>query len=171
MFKPIGKLMLAATLAVAVIPASRASVVSVPVSEGFIFAGIAPKGNFTDQFSFSLLSDSVVDGYFLKGFINNVNLSFKSVAQSAWTPVNVTSNAINTTFTLSPSVLNSGNYLFRIQANGLGNIGALRAYTGGLVVAPVPEPETWAMLMVGSFLVAYQLRRKQKATSQQPLAA
>ncbi len=28
---------------------------------------------------------------------------------------------------------------------------------------PVPEPEEWAMLLVGSMLVGYQVRRKQKA--------
>ena len=30
---------------------------------------------------------------------------------------------------------------------------------------PVPEADTWVMLLVGSGLVAYQLRRKQRAVS------
>ena len=35
--------------------------------------------------------------------------------------------------------------------------------TFGVTVTPVPEPETWAMLLAGLGLVGLQLRRKMKA--------
>jgi hypothetical protein len=31
---------------------------------------------------------------------------------------------------------------------------------GSITLAPVPEPEEWAMMMVGAMLVSYQIRRK-----------
>jgi hypothetical protein len=37
--------------------------------------------------------------------------------------------------------------------------------TFGVTIAPVPEPEIWAMMAVGMGLVGYQLRRKQARTT------
>ena len=39
-------------------------------------------------------------------------------------------------------------------------------YSLSITTAPVPEPEEWAMMLVGAGLVGYQIRRKQKALSQ-----
>lgn len=39
------------------------------------------------------------------------------------------------------------------------------AGTYGVTVAAVPEPEVWAMMLVGAGLVGYQLRRKARAAS------
>jgi hypothetical protein len=172
MKRSISTVLMAALLAFAVVPATQANVVTLPVSDGVAFAGTVPKGSFTDQFSFSLSGDSLVSGLFLKGLISNIDLSFKSVAASTWTPVTIDfSGPLFTSFALGSTALSSGNYLFQISGTGLGNIAGFRAYSGALAVAPVPEPETWAMLVVGSLLVGYQLRRKQKGLSQQPLAA
>jgi hypothetical protein len=44
------------------------------------------------------------------------------------------------------------------------------AYAGSLTVNAVPEPEEWAMMLVGAGLVSYQVRRKQKGLSQSTLA-
>jgi hypothetical protein len=37
------------------------------------------------------------------------------------------------------------------------------------IAAPVPEPEEWAMMLVGGGLVGFQVRRKQKGLSQTSL--
>ncbi len=42
-------------------------------------------------------------------------------------------------------------------------------YSLSLSTAPVPEPEEWAMMLVGAGLVSYQVRRKQKGLSQASL--
>lgn len=171
MNRSIGVVVMAAVLAFAIVPASRAAVVSLPVADGYLFGGPVDTGGFSDQFAFSLLKDSVVDGGVLDYFVNNLSLSFKTVSAAAWTPVTVDISTPTTTFfSLGASALGAGDYLFRIAGNGFGSI-PFRGYTGYLNVAPVPEPETWAMLTVGSLLVAYQLRRKQKNLSQPPLAA
>ncbi|MGQ9860461.1 MAG: FxDxF family PEP-CTERM protein [Thiobacillaceae bacterium] len=44
-----------------------------------------------------------------------------------------------------------------------GSFGPFTYSTFGVTITPVPEPETWAMLLAGLGLVGLQLRRKMKA--------
>jgi hypothetical protein len=62
-----------------------------------------------------------------------------------------------------------GNYTLKIngQATGTGAFGLPNgAYTIGAVTLPVPEPETYAMLLVGLGLVGLRLRQKNAARKQ-----
>lgn len=171
MDRSVGAAILGAVLAFGIAPASNAKVYPVETDSGVNFIGFAPHGSFTDQFSFSLAGDSIVSGNFTKFLINQVQLSFKAISDSTWTPVTKTNNGVLSTFTLGSGALDGGDYQFRVSGVGLGpKFISFRPYGGTLAVAPVPEPETWAMLTVGSLLVGYQLRRKQKALAQQPLA-
>ena len=57
------------------------------------------------------------------------------------------------------------------EATGSGLFGLpTGTYTIGAVTAPVPEPETWAMLMVGLGLVGYRLRQKARGTREKALS-
>ena len=63
--------------------------------------------------------------------------------------------------TFSFADLAAGNYFLQIGGKALKNTTGI--YNGSIQVTPVPEPETWAMMLIGMGLVGYQLRRKSKA--------
>ncbi len=52
----------------------------------------------------------------------------------------------------------AGNYTLKVSGTATGSSGAL--YTIAAVTAPVPEPETWGMLLAGLGLIGLRLRRK-----------
>jgi hypothetical protein len=58
-------------------------------------------------------------------------------------------------------------YTLKIGGTATGALGG--AYTIAAVTAPVPEPETWAMLLAGMGLVGLRALQKAKASSQPPL--
>ena len=62
------------------------------------------------------------------------------------------------------------NHAYSIEVNGttLGNGGSYAFAVS--TTAPVPEPEEWAMMLVGAGLVGYQVRRKQKGLNQSSVA-
>jgi hypothetical protein len=65
-------------------------------------------------------------------------------------------------FTFDASV--AGSYT-ALVGGIVGSGGILPVGTYGLSVTLVPEPETWAMMLVGMGLVGWQLRRKVKSSA------
>ena len=66
---------------------------------------------------------------------------------------------------LNYSPLNAGEqYSINVTGTVLGGTAASKGnYSLSLSTAPVPEPEEWAMMLVGAGMVGFQVRRKQKA--------
>jgi hypothetical protein len=60
----------------------------------------------------------------------------------------------------SSNNLAAGDYYFLVSGTGTGLSGG--KYVVGLTTTPVPEPETWPMVLAGLGLVGLQLRRKSK---------
>lgn len=58
----------------------------------------------------------------------------------------------------------AGNYTLKIGGNATGTGGGM--YTVAAVTAPVPEPETWGMLLVGVGLIGLRLRQRIRASRQ-----
>ena len=141
--------------------------------------GTVGVNQFEDYWTFNLGSASDIAGQ-----VNNnifayaaLNLTFQDIAGLA---INLYGAALGSAVTdpltysevtgdnapsatiLSFNSLAAGSYALKISGTGTGILGG--RYSGNLStkeLAPaVPEPETWVMLLVGTLLLALQLRRK-----------
>ena len=64
---------------------------------------------------------------------------------------------VNAAFSMLPADFASSSVAFLAYDTGLGSSGA-----GSVIYAPVPEPETWAMLLMGLGLVSLKFRTRNK---------
>lgn len=60
----------------------------------------------------------------------------------------------------------AGNYTLKITGNAEGTGTPAGMYVIGAVTAPVPEPETWGMLLAGLGLIGLRLRQRMRTTEQ-----
>jgi hypothetical protein len=56
-----------------------------------------------------------------------------------------------------------GNMFLRVSGFTNGDTGGI--YSGAISVSPVPEPEVWAMMLIGVGLVGFRLRHRSKQAS------
>ena len=93
-----------------------------------------------------------IDGGKVELFLSNGDLNYTNdVSMGSFA---FDSTAANTTF----SSLSAGDYYYQITGTVMGNKGG--GYQLFSEVSPVPEPETYAMLMVGLSLVGFMARRR-----------
>ena len=67
------------------------------------------------------------------------------------------------TLSLSAMLPAATGYRFVVSGNVTGTLGG--SYGGVLAAAPVPEPETWAMLLAGLGLVGFSARRRMRGVA------
>lgn len=116
--------------------------------------------SFTDAWHFSLGSISnifaTVSGTGLSG------LSMDMFSETVGTRGNIKKELVISGTTFSFASLAAGDYFLRIEGSPIRN-SLDHSYVGSISVAAVPEPEVWAMMVIGIGLMGYQLRRKSKA--------
>ena len=167
----IKSLVAATAIAVAGITNSFAAVSTLSPSASF---SNVVSGAFIDNYSFNLGTAStvataltnveVVMGSFSFGKITNFSALLNGLSifnlsslSSSTPPVTVTTQILS-----GSSALPAG--VFTLQVSG--NAGSGASYGGSIVAAPVPEPETFAMLLAGlGMMGSIAMRRNKKKTS------
>ena len=178
--KPKASLLAAALVLAGVtyVPQASATVVSlgvIGVAGGVGIAGGAPAaspGPFTDYFNFQVSAPAGVgataiswkwggQGVELSKLSLYSGLSGTGSSLASFTP---TANPSGTLTFYSGALSHVGfmpSQWYSLKVEGVG-YGANGMYNGSVVTAPIPEPEEWAMLLVGAGLVGFQVRNKQK---------
>jgi hypothetical protein len=179
----ISKFLLAVIVTIGLIPVSHAKVTALGELTDSVetFKHLGTGGSFTDYVTFSLpttYSSYDIAGLVLaldiKGLttIKNFSFSLEKYVGSSWIEqAGFTSYDKDGPIALTEfffSDLLPGSYKYVISGKGKGLFGGI--YSGGFSVAPVPEAETWAMLIAGAALVLFQLRRKQRMIQMPQLA-
>ena len=122
----------------------------------------SPGANFTDHYSFSIAALGNVAGGLVDFLVfqwNDVNLS--SVVVTGQGQVRSDANAADG---FSFAGLSAGTYDLAVSGS-LDRGQWLGGYSGSIssIAAPVPEPETYAMLMLGLAGVGFAARRRNKS--------
>lgn len=127
------------------------------------------KGNtFSDKFSFTTWATGEVSGYITalgggdkNGLAINGFSLFDSNGTQLLSGLQESSGNLDL-WTFNYGNLAAGTYWVQVNGNVLGNGRA--DYNGGvgLALAPVPEPETYAMMLAGLGLLGFAARRKHK---------
>jgi hypothetical protein len=161
------------------LPQASAAVYTLPGSPlavpgfGNIGYHVASQGAFTDWLDFSVQATSHVVGTLSSlvkqsgSALTGISLtSFELYSGSGSNPGALLGTA--TIFGSSPgsyfanldSATLNGSQAYTLKVVGFAE-SANASYSGGINVLAVPEPDEWAMMLVGVGLVGYQVRRKQ----------
>ncbi len=141
--------------------ASAVNLGTLDLSSGSNNFGNTPiAGSFTDTISFTLATNSLFNASFTTIVNGTQNVNFTSIvvtpgafalAQLLPDPVEVWGNSV--AFNLAP-----GTYTITMMGNNSPSMGS---YGANVAVSPVPEAESYAMLLAGLGVVGLMLRRRQ----------
>lgn len=133
-------------------------------SNNDLFGNTEVVGPFADTFSFTVPGSTPVTASVISGFDSNsmfqVAFTGFELFDSAGGPALVTGFTAGGFFATLPSfsITTGTTYDLVVTGNLLG--AAPGSYAGNISISPVPEPETYAMLLVGLGLVGFAARRK-----------
>ena len=118
-------------------------------------AGAAP---FTDTYNFSLIGPNTLSGIVTTfNFMTLFGISGLSLSLTGGTLLGAATD-VNPADGYSFSGLGLGNYALKITGDVTGTGGG--AYGGVMQAAPVPEPETYALLLAGLGVIGFVARRR-----------
>jgi hypothetical protein len=163
----LSKTLTAIALAVAA-SASMADTFTGPIdlsSGNAIFGRSDATGAFTDTYTFTLGASSLLNGTGTSVALLDQDLDFTSLVIQTAANVTVASFAGNLGtdmfefYTLAPTALAAGSY--KLVVTGINSV-SRASYAGTLAVAaaPVPEPETYALLLAGLGAVGFVASRR-----------
>jgi PEP-CTERM motif len=182
--KLLSKLLLTTTLALASLASYADTITNLTISAlptsvtyGNTFASASTGTMFFDDYIFTIpngSANSVTSSINLDSILGLGNLQARlytgsthqtgavvpGTLMSAWgTTINYSPSVSATTVALNPLLLNAGTYTLQIRGTVAGSAGG--SYAGVLnLTAPVPEPETYGMLVAGLGLVGFTVRRR-----------
>lgn len=145
--------------------------VSVPSSITYSQTYTSGIGAFVDNYTFTITgasADSVSSTINLSNvlgisglqavFFSGGPASLGSLLETSWvSSINVGNTTVSTAI-LNPITLAAGTYTLQVSGSVLGTSGG--SYSGVLNLAPVPEPESYAMLLGGLGLLGLMVRRR-----------
>ena len=142
--------------AFAVGPGNIGALTSTPV----LIGDAVNPGIFFDFYNFTLSTASDVSGGIFSIPLPSYGISFLSVAlfDNSFSQIGSTDMS-PTTFTFSG--LAAGGYHLLVGGVGTDTKGGI--YAGAVVAQPVPEPETYAMMLAGLGALGFLARRRSKA--------
>jgi hypothetical protein len=93
---------------------------------------------------------------------NLVRLNPPGVGGAVFVPLIPTTNEI---YQLQNLSVTAGEYILRLEGRGASNVNASYSGTLNFSAAAVPEPATWAMMILGMGAVGFAMRRKSNVTT------
>ncbi|HEV2594568.1 MAG TPA: FxDxF family PEP-CTERM protein [Sphingomicrobium sp.] len=115
----------------------------------------------TDTFTFNIVGAGVADAQVSTVLLENTqNINFSSITLDGLYPFVKTSNDPGPeTWALNPVELGDGMHSIVVLGTLLGPTGS---YSGTLNVQPVPEPQSWAMMLLGFGAIGLCLRTRRR---------
>lgn len=180
---------LALAAGLAMTGSSYAAVNNLALTDTFILGSFGAPTTYADGFSVALpgvidhsLTFTILMDLYAGSGVSDIPLSF-TIGQTTTDITNITGlsaqifNSSNTLYTSfvsagdadhltlpANSYFVAGNYTLKIGGTATGTSGGM--YTVAAVTAPVPEPETWGMLLVGVGLIGLRMRQRNRAAKQ-----
>ena len=126
-----------------------------------VFSDTGLGSSFADIFSFSLPS-SATSGSSIASGINAGGLGVLFNMFNLYENSNLIGSGATggSSSSISNFIISNASDTFTLDVKGTNSGGSSSGYSGIISVSPVPEPETYAMLLAGLGLVAFTARRR-----------
>lgn len=137
---------------------------------GNLFTGGNAGATFSDRFDFttSMMGDLTADLFSMSGTARNgLDITGYSLYNTSGELLSGTqlSTGIVDSWSLSYDNLAAGSYYVMVNGSVLSN--AAGKYYANIALAPVPEPETYAMMLAGLGLLGFTARRRKQKEDKQ----